>query len=299
MKRATLFLLIAVIGLAAPALAGSGGSGGGTVEVTGVFGLTPVGEQSYIGMFIPLDAGQALAGLMWYNNDGTVAFPQLLLASGSSDEPVGAAEATLILEDVSGASSDWSEVLFAEPVASANDGLYALFQLPPGSECVAEGAGGGAGIGYGISGGGAVGWLSGDGETWARLSASVAMAVRPIVVAAEPGMMVMRRVERTVEEAAAAAPQFPTRLLPAAPNPFNPQTMVRFSLAEEGRVELTVYDVRGELVRRLLDSEMASGEHVVSWDGRDDGGRSLSSGVYFVRFQSGRVRTTERVLLIR
>ncbi|MDO9175362.1 MAG: hypothetical protein Q7V62_11205, partial [Actinomycetota bacterium] len=75
------------------------------------------------------------------------------------------------------------------------------------------------------------------------------------------------------------------RLLANVPNPFNPSTSVGFVLGRDARVTLGVYDVRGRLVRGLLDAEMEAGEHrdVCTWDGRDDRGRAVTSGTYFLR----------------
>jgi hypothetical protein len=83
------------------------------------------------------------------------------------------------------------------------------------------------------------------------------------------------------------------------PNPFNPQTMIPFSLARRGAVTLNVYDARGHLVRGLAAGEFAPGAHVVSWDGTDDGGRALASGTYFARLRDadGQVQTTGLVLV--
>ncbi len=68
------------------------------------------------------------------------------------------------------------------------------------------------------------------------------------------------------------------------PNPFNPVTNIQFSVpANAGAVELSVYNVNGQLVRTLVDSEIEAGPHSVVWNGRDEGGRSVATGVYFAR----------------
>ncbi len=83
------------------------------------------------------------------------------------------------------------------------------------------------------------------------------------------------------------------------PNPFNPQTIIPFSVARAGVVELNVYDARGHLVRHLAAGEYAAGEHKVQWDGADEQGRSLPSGTYFARLRdgSGEVQTSGLVLV--
>ena len=73
---------------------------------------------------------------------------------------------------------------------------------------------------------------------------------------------------------------------PNVPNPFNPSTRVGFDLPAPGRVVLEVFDVRGRRIRGLVDAELPAGPHSVLWDGRDDGGRVMPSGVYFSRLRA-------------
>lgn len=84
----------------------------------------------------------------------------------------------------------------------------------------------------------------------------------------------------------------------AAPNPFNPATMIRYRIPAAGRVLITVHDVRGRRVTTLADEDEPAGDHAVAWRGRDDDGNTVASGVYFVRVaQPGRSRTHKLVLL--
>jgi hypothetical protein len=83
------------------------------------------------------------------------------------------------------------------------------------------------------------------------------------------------------------------------PNPFNPGTTIRFSVERRGRVGLRVYDVRGRLVRTLVDEERAGGAHVTTWDGRDHQGRRVASGVYFCRLQAGHEAEVRKMVLLR
>lgn len=83
----------------------------------------------------------------------------------------------------------------------------------------------------------------------------------------------------------------------AYPNPFNPATTVRFSLPEKRVVDLVVFDVRGVLVRRLFAGSLEAGEHELRWDGRDDSGKPVASGLYLLRLQAGgEVRSTKLLL---
>ncbi|MBN2104844.1 DUF362 domain-containing protein [bacterium] len=80
------------------------------------------------------------------------------------------------------------------------------------------------------------------------------------------------------------------RLSGAYPNPFNPQTNIRFKLTENAFVSLAIYNIHGRKVRTLVQAEQSAGTHVAVWNGCDAGGRSLPSGVYLYRFQ---IRTGE------
>jgi len=89
-------------------------------------------------------------------------------------------------------------------------------------------------------------------------------------------------------------------LLPPAPNPFNPSTSLRFELAVEALVDLHVFDFAGHKVRTILRSQrLPAGEYRRSWDGRDDGGRPVGSGVYLVRLQGAGEARFQRVVLVK
>lgn len=89
------------------------------------------------------------------------------------------------------------------------------------------------------------------------------------------------------------------RLLRNYPNPFNPVTKIQFVLERDAYVSLRVFDVQGRVVRTLLNSYLAGGPRVVGWDGRDDAGRSLASGTYFLRLQGGGTYLTRTVNLLK
>ncbi len=90
-----------------------------------------------------------------------------------------------------------------------------------------------------------------------------------------------------------------TRLYPCRPNPFNPSTTINFDLPQDGRVALEVYDVRGSLVRFLVDADLPRGSHRATWDGRDASGRAVASGSYFARLEAGGRVETVRMSLVR
>ena len=83
------------------------------------------------------------------------------------------------------------------------------------------------------------------------------------------------------------------------PNPFNAETIVQFELPQAGEVELTVYNVLGQRMRRLVTAFLPAGAHRAHWDGRDDAGHEAASGVYLVAASAPGLRGTQRVLLLR
>lgn len=83
------------------------------------------------------------------------------------------------------------------------------------------------------------------------------------------------------------------------PNPFNPSTTIAFSVPEAGKVRLTVYNIRGQRVRDLIDDSMMRGFHKVIWDGKDNGKHSVSSGLYFVRIDTGNNTVIKKVMMLK
>lgn len=90
-----------------------------------------------------------------------------------------------------------------------------------------------------------------------------------------------------------------TALVGIRPNPFNPQTTISFDLATSGPVALAVYDLAGSLVRTLLDEPREAGRHDVVWDGRNDAGRPVASGVYMARLATGEVKVLRKLTLVK
>jgi hypothetical protein len=87
-------------------------------------------------------------------------------------------------------------------------------------------------------------------------------------------------------------------LLQNFPNPFNPETTIRFGLPEPVHARLLVYDVGGRLVRTLVQKTLPAGMHRVIWDGRDLDGRRVTSGVYFYRLEAGAFVQVKRMVLL-
>jgi hypothetical protein len=83
------------------------------------------------------------------------------------------------------------------------------------------------------------------------------------------------------------------------PNPFNPETTIRLDLPQAGLVRLEVFDVVGQRVRVLASGELPAGVHQVKWDGRNEQGVPVSSGMYLCRLQAGTLSYTRRMVLVK
>jgi hypothetical protein len=82
------------------------------------------------------------------------------------------------------------------------------------------------------------------------------------------------------------------------PNPFNPETRIEYSVPKQAMVTLSVYNTLGQKVRTLIHKTVTSGSHAVTWDGRDDNGQLVSSGVYFYKLRSGSINITKRMTFL-
>ena len=85
------------------------------------------------------------------------------------------------------------------------------------------------------------------------------------------------------------------------PNPFNPSTTIAFDIPEgkEAYVRLNVYNIRGQMLRTLVNETMDEGSYKIEWDGKDNNGRYVSSGVYFYRIQAGEFSKTRKMVVLK
>jgi archaellum component FlaF (FlaF/FlaG flagellin family) len=90
---------------------------------------------------------------------------------------------------------------------------------------------------------------------------------------------------------------FVTRLENAYPNPFNPNTNIRYQLEKPGDVKIDIYNARGQLVRSFSSYHAAAGYYQINWDGRDSSGKAVSSGVYQYKMTSGKYHSTKKMVL--
>ncbi|MCB5223777.1 MAG: chitobiase/beta-hexosaminidase C-terminal domain-containing protein [Candidatus Cloacimonadaceae bacterium] len=90
----------------------------------------------------------------------------------------------------------------------------------------------------------------------------------------------------------------PTQLIGNHPNPFNPHTTISFHNAKAEPVQIVIYNTKGQIVK-TWNLEATTGTHSLSWDGRDDSGNAVSSGVYYYRMQSGKYSSTRKMVLMK
>jgi flagellar hook assembly protein FlgD len=93
----------------------------------------------------------------------------------------------------------------------------------------------------------------------------------------------------------------PTKMeLSNYPNPFNPSTTIEFSIQNNSNVELSIFNIKGQKIKSLLNDQITSGEHSIVWNGEDDSGKKASSGVYLYKLHvNGRIELTKKCLLLK
>jgi flagellar hook assembly protein FlgD len=83
------------------------------------------------------------------------------------------------------------------------------------------------------------------------------------------------------------------------PNPFNPSTSIPYSIPAKSAVSLEIFDVSGRFVARLMGGEQAQGSYVATWEGKDELGRTVASGIYLYRLKVGDGALTRKMILLR
>lgn len=88
-------------------------------------------------------------------------------------------------------------------------------------------------------------------------------------------------------------------LLQNFPNPFNPVTTIQFKIPINNQVKINIYDIKGKLVRNLVDEIKPAGSHSIEWDSRNNEGITVSNGVYFYRMISGEYSSSKKMILMK
>ncbi|MEA2096519.1 MAG: T9SS type A sorting domain-containing protein [Candidatus Cloacimonadota bacterium] len=83
------------------------------------------------------------------------------------------------------------------------------------------------------------------------------------------------------------------------PNPFNPSTTIKLDLAESGRIELVIYNVKGQKVKTLTNEFLEKGLHSIEWNGKDSNNKAIASGIYFYKISAGKSTSMRKMLLLK
>ncbi|MCK4404500.1 MAG: T9SS type A sorting domain-containing protein [candidate division Zixibacteria bacterium] len=122
-------------------------------------------------------------------------------------------------------------------------------------------------------------------------------STKTLYAVVEYAIMILEK-STLVEEEEGETPKY-FELHQSFPNPFNNHTTIKYSLSKAIDVSLVIYNILGQKVRTLVRKERQSGLKTVIWDGKDDQGRDLSSGIYFYQLQAGRLTQTRRMVLLK
>lgn len=83
------------------------------------------------------------------------------------------------------------------------------------------------------------------------------------------------------------------------PNPFNPETTIRFSIKEGGNVQLNVYNLKGQLIRSLVNAQLSAGQHRIVWNGKDNNGNAVASGIYLYKMETANYSSMQKMMLMK
>ncbi|MGB8656284.1 MAG: FlgD immunoglobulin-like domain containing protein [Candidatus Zixiibacteriota bacterium] len=122
--------------------------------------------------------------------------------------------------------------------------------------------------------------------------------LRPTYTEVEYAIMICPKPSAVEDKGGTATPQ-DFQLLQNHPNPFNGQTVIKFDLLKPSEVTLVIYNTLGERVKTLAKGHFGAGTRSVSWDGKDENGKDLASGIYFYALKAGEVTQTKRMVLLK
>jgi hypothetical protein len=276
-------MIAAVVVCAAMASAG-GGAGG---DCDGVFAVVPTVQGAAVA--VAVHAAEAMTGMRWYNNDEAVVFPTIEVFEAS---PAGGYCLGARLwegHDVQG-TSGWSELDFGEAISGVDERVYVVFHLPGDTPFTGRGLGGGPAIGYMSGDEQAAGYLVRDGRTLAILRGRPAVFMTAL---GDSGAGVMRARRLGTRERGQGGADVKTW-----PNPARGPMEVYYLAPVAGACDVSIYDIGGRLVKKLVSQSREPGGYTTTWDGRDESGRRMPAGVYHARLNfSGEVRTQRLVML--
>ena len=88
-------------------------------------------------------------------------------------------------------------------------------------------------------------------------------------------------------------------LLPNYPNPFNPSTIIQYDIPKVGIVEISIYDISGKLIKTILNQSQAAGLHKVHWDGRNEAGEKVASGIFVYTVKFDKICLSKKMILLK
>ena len=148
---------------------------------------------------------------------------------------------------------------------------------------------------------------------WLAVSQSCSLTIGGNSLLKNAVTMSMGQIERFTEQFGAQPPAPPFIADPAMtqllisdkiestnyPNPFNPETVIKYSLPAAGRTEIYIYNLLGQKIRTLLNEQQQKGFHQIVWNGRNDNGELVANGVYFYRIITANAQETKKILMLK
>ncbi len=265
---------------------------GAPVAASGLLQFDPPQALGCVAVRVPVPEDQMITGLRWFNGTAQDAFPRILVASGNDELPPPYGQAVVVAENVHGVEQGWSEITFSMPVASQSGTLFVLLEYP--ADYVATPGEPALGVGYAADEAPLGYFVTGDGETWVKVISRCRVLLEPLLAARTSGVA-----EKQLTAGGSPPPARTEPGLFATPNPFNPKTTIDLVLPAAGRGEVRIFDVRGYLVATLQQGALAKGQNRFTWEGRNDAGQTVASGVYLVSAQMDDREYSCKVLLVR
>jgi hypothetical protein len=105
--------------------------------------------------------------------------------------------------------------------------------------------------------------------------------------------------EVTIQEMVNILKQVPIKLVKNYPNPFNPKTIITFELSQSGKTSVTIYNLKGQKVKTLVNEELISGNHSFTWNGTDENNYRVASGVYFYKVAVNNSEKISKMIMLK
>lgn len=292
MKTNSMIVVLVCCWATLAAAGASGGAGGVSLVAEGMIQFAPPQARGCVAARVDVPVDKMIVGMRWHNGTASGVLPKVLVATGNGWMPPSYSEAVTVAENVQGQDQVWCEVEFTAPVASESGTLFVIVEYPTNYSSPVDGPS--LGVGYALVDSPHPYFVTGDGESWIAVSSRCRVLLEPVLAERAPGAIALGGPQKVSE-----AIPLQTFGLYAAPNPFNPQTTIALYLKEAAVGDLRIYDIRGRLVKELYRGSLARGENSFVWDGCDDGGRGVASGVYWVQARTADQSHTIKVLLLK